>query len=94
LGGGSDVGPVRGGHARVGSLTRSAGPCAAHSRAATTPSPLLGEALEENVEDVIAALKDGIRLADRKAAAKATGDWIALVYGRQLQKPEELRDEH
>jgi hypothetical protein len=49
----------------------------------------VGEALEENVEEVIAALKDGIRLADRKAAAKAAGDWIALVYGRQLQKPED-----
>jgi hypothetical protein len=33
-------------------------------------------------EDVIAALQDGIRLAERKAAAKAAGDWIALVYGR------------
>lgn len=47
----------------------------------------MGSALEENVEDIVAALKDGIRLPDRKAAAKAAGDWIALVYGRQLQQP-------
>lgn len=47
----------------------------------------MGSALEENVEDIVAALKDGIRLPDREAAAKAAGDWIALVYGRQLQQP-------
>jgi hypothetical protein len=49
----------------------------------------IGQALEENVEDVIGALKNGILLSDRKAAAKAAGDWIALVYGRQLQKPDD-----
>ena len=47
----------------------------------------LAHELETDQEALVRALKDGIRLADRKAAAKAAGDWIALVYGRQLQRP-------
>ncbi len=44
------------------------------------------EALDDDWPDVLQALRDGLKLADRAKAAKIAGDYVALVYGRQLQQ--------
>lgn len=49
----------------------------------------LAHELESDQEALVQALKDGIRLADRKAAAQAAMKYVQLVYGAQLQKPED-----
>jgi hypothetical protein len=38
---------------------------------------------------VLAALRRGIKQKDDAKAAKAAGDYVALVYGRQLQQKED-----
>lgn len=47
------------------------------------------EALADDFEDVLSALRRGIKQPDDAKAAKAAHDYVALVYGRQLQRPED-----
>jgi hypothetical protein len=47
----------------------------------------LAHELESDQEALVQALKDGIRLPDRKAAAQAAIRYVQLVYGSQLQRP-------
>jgi hypothetical protein len=42
--------------------------------------------LDSDQEALVQALKDGIRLPDRKAAAQAAIRYVQLVYGSQLQR--------
>jgi hypothetical protein len=45
--------------------------------------------LDDDWPDVLAALRRGIKQKDDAKAAKAAGDYVALVYGRQLQQKED-----
>jgi hypothetical protein len=47
----------------------------------------LAHELESDQEALVQALKDGIRLPDRKAASQAAIGYVQLVYGSQLQRP-------
>jgi hypothetical protein len=49
----------------------------------------LAHELDSDQEALVQALKDGIRLPDRKAAAQAAIRYVQLVYGSQLQRPED-----
>jgi hypothetical protein len=60
--------------------------CAASTRSACA---LFAHELESDQEALVQALKDGIRLPDRKAAAQAAMRDVQLVYGSQLQRPED-----
>jgi hypothetical protein len=42
--------------------------------------------LDDDWPDVLAALRRGIKQKDDAKAAKAAGDYVALVYGRKLQQ--------
>jgi len=54
------------------------------------PKPAgLAHELESDQEALVRALKDGIRLSDRKAAAQAAIRYVQLVYGSQLQRPDD-----
>jgi hypothetical protein len=46
-------------------------------------------ALDDDWPGVLAALRLGIQQKDDAEAAKAAGDYVALVYGRQLQQKED-----
>lgn len=50
-------------------------------------------ALDEDFDDVLAALRRGIKQDDPAKAAKAASDYVSLVYGRQLQKPDDEKPE-
>ena len=47
----------------------------------------LAHELDSDQEALVQALRDGIRLPDRKAAAQAAIPYVQLVYGSQLQRP-------
>lgn len=49
----------------------------------------LAHELETDQDALVKALQDGIRLSDRKAAAQSAIRYVQLVYGSQLQKPED-----
>jgi hypothetical protein len=49
----------------------------------------LAHELDSDQEALVRALKDGIRLPDRKAASQAAVRYVQLVYGSQLQRPED-----
>ena len=49
----------------------------------------LAQELDSDQEALVQALRDGIRLPDRKAAAQAAIRYVQLVYGSQLQRPQD-----
>ena len=48
-------------------------------------------ALDDDWPDVLAALRSGLKDKDARKAAAVAVSYVQLVYGRQLQQPE---DEH
>jgi hypothetical protein len=86
--------PLCAGHEGSSTLAAQAGSRKAADRrrqARESVRQRAAKALDADFDDVLTALRNGLKQPDPAKAAKVAGDYVALVYGRQLQKPEDER---